>query len=104
MTYGAKILMPNNIVLDTNTISYCIADSFNLAGGQSNGSKSYPEYAGYSFSFYQNILANYNYYSIYNNGARPHIMSVSYATGYPVVSWTLPSGSNLPSLVLVFAK
>lgn len=97
MSFGFQIKTDFNQEINSNTFSGIVHATFVVAGN-SSGSVNYPE------------LADFTVYAVVQKYAsQPSALvetSVSYAPGYPVVSW-YPSGSNATpanALILVVIK
>lgn len=84
MAYGIEIFKPDgSSIFDSDSKAFGIYDVFYIERNTS-GSKSYPELAGYTIDC--NAVMTSNLEGIFGNA--PRQFSISYSSGYPIVSWT----------------
>lgn len=97
MSYGFQIKTDFNQEISSETFSGLVHSTFVVAGN-SSGNISYPELAGFTV-----------YAVVQKYASQPNALvevSVTYADGYPKVSW-FPSGSSATpasALILVIIK
>lgn len=97
MSYGIVITTDYGQTISTTSLCGLVHDAFVVAGN-ATGSKSYPELAGFTI-----------YAAIQKYASQPNALvetSVSYSSGYPVLSW-FPSGSGMSpanAMIIVVIK
>lgn len=103
MSYGINIYLPDGLVIGDTTDAGSFVEQFTLGINEAGGSRSYPQLAGFNdlrWIQFQAAPAT----SDINVPIVWHQLSASYSSGYPILTWTLPSGTIASTTVLVYVR
>lgn len=103
MSYGIQTFKSNGALsFSSDSQSFTLYDTFTIAA-QANGTRSYTQLAGCTIEI--QVANNYSTYAGGLGGNLPYNFSISYASGYPVITWTrnaayLPGGATYPPQII----
>jgi hypothetical protein len=97
MTYGAKFVLDNGVVVDTSSLVGSLVEIFTISGG-SSGSKSYPDLEGFRLMTVMSKSSSF----ILDRSSR---VVVDYTLGYPRLTWSpfVSNGTSSTQTVFVMA-